>query len=120
MNGLPIFGLAPVIAVEPHEARLSIRSYNGVNGREAIYLGHDGGFTIAQFHLLGVDNTDLAVAESNWIILQTQATLSIMTDTIGRTWPNVIVRRFTPLEMIHYYGQPGWGRQYRAIIEHLI
>lgn len=120
LNGLPLFGAAPVTVPTPHEARWQITEYPGVNGREAIFLGHSGGYTYCTFHLITTDEAALAALEANWITLQTNGALCVLTDTLGRPWPDVIVRHFRRTSLVENYGAAGVGAQYEAFLEHLI
>ena len=111
------------LRTRPRPARLQWNAYAGVDGREALVMGADGYTTEATFLLIAQTLPDLANLEQTWFDHAAAGTSTTLVDTMGSTWPGVILTGIEPAEPAVPAWDPvavgyGYSRRYVATFEH--
>lgn len=119
-DGVQMFGLAPAIIPRANPNDLQWNVFPGINGREMLNLGSRGGQLIAIGLLADTSLAGLITQEALWRAYQANAVVSVLVDTAGVSWTNVVLVHFTPGEEI----KPGpagylWSRTYQAVFEQI-
>jgi hypothetical protein len=123
-DGQEIFGYwFTTLKTRPHPARIQWNSYAGVNGREALICGSDGYVTEGEFLMIAPDLPTLATQEQVWWNYLAAGVATVLFDSLGTTWINVILTEFEPLDgPIPTWDDlaNNWGvsRRYKATFEH--
>lgn len=119
-RGQALFGTAPVVIPAPNPPRLQLNAYPGVNGRDAVWGGSDGGETVAEFVLVAPNEATLASYKAVWITLVANAAIGTLVDTAGTSWTNVVAQHFAPAEEIKPAPSGGVSQRCRVMFTHLL
>jgi hypothetical protein len=109
--------LAPVTEVYDVQApsRAQINTYPGVNGRERLIMGTDGGSVLVKAVLYGVNPGDLQAQEAVWYGYQTSSLSFVLFDPYKGTFPAVYLELYEPTSSI---GRAADGGVIREAIFH--
>jgi hypothetical protein len=115
------FGVWCQFLAKPRPARVQFFAFPGVNGRGAIRHGTDGGQTIVQALLKGVDLAALTLIETDLLNLAANGptVVASLVDDQGRTWQQVYLAQIEPTEDIQGEAD-GVSRIWQLTFEHLI
>jgi hypothetical protein len=101
-----------------------INAYAGANGLEVIDQGSRGGHTVVSGAIISRSAPGLAAAEQSLRALQVDGGAYALVDTLGTSWPGVILVEFQPEGRVNRIVGPfgGFfiGRRYRAEFLHVL
>jgi len=109
-------------AASPNSRMLN--AYPGANGLESVDLGSRGGHTLVEGGIVAASAGGLAAVEAAFRGLQVNGLASVLVDTLGTAWPEVILDQFVPIGPVRPVVANLTGvyycRHYRAEFLHLI
>lgn len=98
---------------------LQLTSYPGVNGLAAMATGARGFTTECDFACIGSDAATLATVIGSFMAAQYNYVLGSLVDSLGTSWPNVLLVEFFPTDDVVYVPGYGWGQEFHAEFLHL-
>jgi hypothetical protein len=117
-GGISIFGNSAIITTSIQPRERQVNGFFGLDGVESLDGGSRGGDTHAQGVLVGTGAFGLAVAESLFYGLADGQARDLV-DTIGRTWPNVLLDVYKPTGRVRMTPGGVLFRSYEARFVHL-
>jgi hypothetical protein len=100
-----------------------VNTYAGANGLEIIDQGSRGGSTDAEGAIINQTPYGLAAVDQQFRALQLDGSPFALVDTLGTTWPGVILVQYKPegrvYRVIGPFGLLYFGRKYRAEFLHV-
>ena len=111
-------GLVTSMNSGANPAALQVNAFPGVSGLQVLWGGARGGVTVADGVFAADSPGGLSAAFDVGIAMAANATMGVLVDTKGRSWPNVILTSFSPVgPVIPAVG--GYCQNYHAEFLHL-
>lgn len=100
LDGLAVFGVAVRFKLDDSPRERQVEGYPRLDGLEVTDLGDRGMRSSVSGELTGETVPELAAAVANLRAFK-DGRGHLLTDTLGRAWPNVILERVSELQFVY-------------------